>query len=40
MPDVEERLVTMRRFMKRRLEAKTRTAAAAESSPPELDAPS
>ena len=40
MPDVEERLITMRRFMKHHLEAKTRTAAAAESSPPELDAPS
>lgn len=39
MPDAEERLVTMRRFMKRRLEAKTR-AAAAESSPAEPDPPS
>ncbi len=38
MPDAEERLVTMRRFMKRRLEAKTR--AAAESSPAEPNPPS
>ncbi len=40
MPDVEERLVTMRRFMKRRLEAKTRVAVDTENSPAELDAAS
>ncbi len=37
MPDVEERLATMRRFMKRRLDAKSKTAAHP-SAPAEPDA--
>lgn len=37
MPDVEERLVTMRRFMKRRLDAKSKTADHA-TTPAEPDA--
>ena len=39
MPDVEERLATMRRYMKRRLEAKG-AAAPPRSAPAEPDAPS
>jgi hypothetical protein len=39
MPDIEERLTTMRRFMKRRLEAKAKTAAdPATGAPAEPDA--
>jgi hypothetical protein len=39
MPDVEERLVTMRRYMKRRLDAKNKTTTAPASAPAKPDAP-